>query len=159
MAHFPILFGFRDLVAGKGFLAGVAVSGRALLQGDEENGYWMHGVNPGGLSAGGVDIGAAQRAFRDTYRTILFDISADAGEFGEFKSEVERFFHETSERLLSEWEEAVEWVRADDIHVEGLPRVRSDRAKLSIEVVPLSVDQLEPALNAPDEQPSLAEAA
>lgn len=156
MTHYPLLFGFRDLVAGRGFLAGVAVYGRALLVHDDELGYWMHGVNPGGLSAGGVDAGAAQQAFRETYKTVLFDISASSGSFGEFKSEVERFFHETSDRLLSQWSTAVERVREDNVHVDGLRRVKSDRAKLSIEIVPLSVDRLEPAVNVPDEGPALA---
>jgi hypothetical protein len=157
MTHYPILFGFRDLVAGNGFLASVAVNGRALLVHDDEGGYWMHGVNPGGLSAGGLDMGEAQRAFRETYRTILFDISADVREFDEFKAEVEQFFRETSGRLLSEWTEAVEGVREGKIHADGLPRVKSDRAKLSMEVLPLSVDQLEPTVNATDEAPSLAD--
>jgi hypothetical protein len=157
MTHYPLLFGFRDLVAGRGFLAGVAVNGRGLLVQDDEIGYWMHGVNPGGLSAGGVDMGAAQQAFRETYRTILFDISASVGSFEEFKSEVERFFHETSDLLLSEWTDAVEAVREGSIQVEGLKRVKSDRAKLSIEVAPLPVDKLEPTLNEADEEPYLAD--
>jgi hypothetical protein len=33
MIHYPILFGFRDLIAGNDFVAGVAVNGRALLAG------------------------------------------------------------------------------------------------------------------------------
>jgi hypothetical protein len=153
--NYPLLFGFRDLVAGKGFLAGVAVNGRGLLVHDDE-GYWMHGVNPGGLSAGGVDMGAAQQAFRETYRTILFDISASVEDFEEFKAEVAQFFHETSDTLLLKWVDAVEAVRDGSVHVEGLSRVRSDRARLSIEVVPLSVDELQPAVNEADEEPYLA---
>jgi hypothetical protein len=157
MTHYPLLFGFRDLVAGRGFLAGVAVNGRSLLVHDDELGYWMHGVNPGGLSAGGIDAGAAQQAFRETYRTVLFDISADAGDFEEFKAEVTKFFHETSDLLLTEWLEAVEAVREGSVHLDGLTRVKSDRAKLSIDITPLSVDQLEPTVNEADEEPHLAD--
>jgi hypothetical protein len=160
MTHYPLLFGFRDLVAGRGFLAGVAVNGRALLVHDDDNGYWLHGVNPGGLSAGGSDMGTALQAFRETHRTVLFDISADAAHFDDFKVEVERFFHETSERLLSKWTEAVERLRAGEVDVEGMGmlQIRSDRARLSIEVVPLSVERLEPTINEPDEEPALANA-
>jgi len=157
MTHYPLLFGFRDLVAGRGFLAGVAVNGRSLLVHDDEIGYWMHGVNPGGLSAGGVDSGAAQQAFRETYRTILFDISASVGDFEEFKVEVTRFFHQTSDLLLAEWIEAVEAVREGRVQLEGLTRVKSDRGKLSIDITPLSIDQLEPTVNAADEEPHLAD--
>lgn len=158
MTQYPLLFGFRDLVAGRGFLAGVAVNGRALLVHDDENGYWMHGVNPGGLSAGGADPGAAQRAFRETYRTILFDISAEAKDFDGFKFQVEQFFHEASSRLLSQWTDAVQAVRAGEVRAEWLVRAKSDSAALSIEVVPLPLDELQPAVNQPDEEPALAAA-
>jgi hypothetical protein len=153
-----LLFGFRDLVAGRGFLAGVAVNGRALLVHDDDGGYWMHGVNPGGMAAGGADIGEAQGAFRETYRTILFDIAADAAGFEEFKTEVESFFNQTSAGFLPEWEEAVKEVRAGKIEADWLPRVDSDRAKLAVHVVPVSVEQLQPSMNEPDEEPALAAA-
>jgi len=158
MTHYPLLFGFRDLVAGRGFLAGIAVHGRALLVHDDENGYWMHGINPGGLSAGGADTGEAQRAFRETYRTILFDISAEAKDFDEFRAEVQRFFNEVSDRLLLKWTEAVQQVREGEVHADWLRRVSSDKAKVAIEVVPLTMDELEPAVNEPDEEPALAAA-
>jgi len=158
MTHYPLLFGFRDLVAGKGFLAGVAVHGRALLVQDDENGYWMHGINPGGLSAGGADTGEAQRAFRETYRTILFDISAAAKDFDEFKTEAERFFNEVSGRLLSKWAEAVQQVRSGEVQAGWLRRVSSDTVKVAIQIVPLTMEELEPAVNVPDEEPALAAA-
>ena len=56
MTHYPLLFGFRDLVAGNGFVAGVNLNGRALLA-DEGDGFVMYGVNPGGIAAGGSNRG------------------------------------------------------------------------------------------------------
>ena len=64
MPQYPLLFGYRDLVMGNGFMAGVTTEGRALLV-DEDGGAWMYGVNPGGVAAGGHDHGAAAAAFRD----------------------------------------------------------------------------------------------
>jgi len=157
MTHYPILFGFRDLVAGNGFLAGVSVNGRALLMEDEVLGHWMYGVNPGGLSAGGKDVGEAQRAFRETYRTVLFDVAADAAGFAEFDKEVRRIFYQTG-GFLSEWEEAVQDVRAGKVQADWLARVDSDRANLGIQVTLRSAADLEPSLNEPDEQPVLAAA-
>jgi hypothetical protein len=151
MTHFPLLFGFRDLVAGRGFLAGVAVSGRALLL-DEDEGLWMYGVNPGGMAAGGANVGEVQRSFRETYRTILFDIAADAPSFDTFRQEVQAFFWETNEGILAEWNEAVQEVRAGTIDANWLARVDSDAAKLLVEVVSLSPELLEPGLNTPVEQ-------
>lgn len=107
MTRYPILFGFRDLIAGNGFVAGVGVNGRVLLV-DEDDGYWMYGVNPGGLSAGGATAPEAQAEFRVIYRSVLFDIAAEATDFESFKSEVERFFSETNEPTKAEWDEAVQ---------------------------------------------------
>jgi hypothetical protein len=45
MTRYPLLLGFRDLIAGNGFVASVALNGRALLV-DEGDGFWMYGVNP-----------------------------------------------------------------------------------------------------------------
>lgn len=156
MAHFPLLFGFRDLVAGRGFLAGVAVSGRALMLHDEEDGYWMHGVNPGGMSAGGCDIGEAQRSFRETYRTILFDIAEDASSFDDFEAEVDKFFNDSSPDLLEEWKAAVQEVRTGQVEAEWLPRVDSDSVKLAVAVALLSAEDVAPSYNAPDDEPALA---
>jgi len=157
MTHYPLLFGFRDLVAGRGFLAGVAVNGRALLVHDDDLGYWMYGVNPGGLAAGGVDVGEAQHSFRETYRTVLFDIAEDANSFEEFKAEVHRFFDEAG-GFLSDWTDAVSEVRAGTVKQDWFPEADSSRAKLAIEVTPLSADRLDPRLNEPDEQAVLAHA-
>lgn len=105
MTRYPILFGFRDLIAGNGFVAGVTVNGRALLV-DEGDGYWMYGVNPGGVAAGGATATEAQSEFRVAYRSVLFDIAAEAMDFATFRTEVERFFNETNEPTKAEWDEA-----------------------------------------------------
>lgn len=158
MTHYPLLFGFRDLVAGRGFLAGITVNGRALLVHDDDLGYWMYGVNPSGLSAGGPDVGEALRSFRETYRTVLFDIAEDANTFEEFKVEVHRFFDETG-GFLSDWTDAVNEVKAGKVQQDWFPEADATRTKPKIEVTQLSADRLEPRLNEPDEQPVLAWAA
>lgn len=103
---YPLLFGFRDLIAGNGFFAGVTVAGRALLA-DEGDGFWMYGVNPGGVAAGGATAAEAQAEFRRMYTSVLFDIAAEAASFEELKAEVEQFFHATNEPTAAEWETAV----------------------------------------------------
>lgn len=157
MNHYPLLFGFRDRVVGRGFLAGVAISGRALLIDDEEIGFWMHGVNPGGFAAGGSDIGEAQRAFREEYRKVLFDLAESEPTFEAFRQGVERFFHETSEAYAEEWRQAVEEVRAGKIEATWLEKENADK-QLSVKVVRLANDQLEPGANEIDESVSLADA-
>ena len=106
MTHYPLLFGFKDLIAGNGFFAGVSVAGRALLA-DEGDGFWMYGVNPGGVAAGGATAGEAQFEFRRMYKSVLFDIAAEAADFEELKAEIEQFFRSTNEPTAAEWEAAV----------------------------------------------------
>ena len=78
MSNYPIIFGFRDLVQGDGYLAGIAVEGRALMHEDEDGSYWIEGVNPGGFSAVGKSPAAVLESFRRSYREILFDIATEA---------------------------------------------------------------------------------
>jgi hypothetical protein len=110
MTHYPLLFGFNDLVAGNGFVAGIALQGRALLV-QEEEGFWMNGVNPGALAAGGKTPAEAQAGFREAYRSVLFDLAHTAGSYETFKREVEAFFHQTDEPTTAEWSQAVLEVR------------------------------------------------
>jgi hypothetical protein len=147
MTRYPILFGFRDLIAGNGFVAGVGVNGRALLV-DEDNGYWMYGVNPGGLAAGGATPAEAQAEFRVIYRSVLFDAAAEAVDFASFKSEVESFFNETNEPTKVEWDEAVQEVRSGKVSADWLPKGKAD-SKIGVDVVLL--DHPVPSVNALDE--------
>src|SRR5215210_8145215 len=128
MTRYPLLFGFRDLIAGNGYIAGVALSnGRAVLV-DEGDGFWMYGVNPGGLAAGGESLGRAQSEFRSAYKSGLFDIAAEAQSFEAFKAEVERFFRETNNPTLVEWDEAVAEVRQGRTEADWLPKKSADSA-------------------------------
>jgi hypothetical protein len=74
MTRYPLLFGRRELVEGDGFVARVAVSGRALLT-DEDGEFWVEGVNPGGFAASGKSPAEALAEFSTEFRTILFDIA------------------------------------------------------------------------------------
>ncbi len=106
MTNYPILFGWMDLVVGQGFVAAVALNGRALLV-DEGDGYWIYGVNPGGLAAGGRNQAEAQAQFRSAYRSVLFDIAAEADSFDNFKHEVESLVFDTCLPTAADWDTAV----------------------------------------------------
>lgn len=159
--RYPLLFGYRDLVQGQGFVAGVETSGRALLVEEGDGAVCLYGVEPGGLAGVGGSRDAAVTDFREHYRTILYDIAADAQDFEEFRAEVERFVSEISDER--EWEEAVEDVRAGKIASEDLPKVSVTSVQFGVNVRRLIVgDQHadavppEPARNQPDTPPRLA---
>jgi hypothetical protein len=128
-----LLFGFRDLIAGNGFVASVNLSGRALLV-DEEDGFWMYGVNPGGVAAGGGTAGEAQAEFRSSYRSVLFDIAAEAKDYAEFEREVARFVDATNKPTATEWDEAVSEVRQGRVDADWLPKKKAE-ARIGVQVV------------------------
>lgn len=154
MASYPLLFGYRDLVVGNGYYAGVRADGRALLV-DEDGGAWVYGVNPGGVAAGGHDQGAATAAFRAAYRSVLYDIASEAVDFADFKQQAEAFFNETNEPTAEEWEQAVIEVRSGKTNLDWLVQ-RPANSVRGVEVVEV---EAKPDFNALDEADALAKAA
>lgn len=137
MKRYPIIFGLRDLIQGDGFLAGVAVDGRALLHEEEDGSWWAEGVNPGGFVATGTSAAAALEEFRRSYTAILFDIAEDAGSsFREFKAQVSRFFHGSASEVEQEWNDAVNDVRQGRVSAEWLAHQPADSPR-RVRVVPI----------------------
>lgn len=152
MKRYPLVFGFRDLVAGEGFLAGVTTEGRALMEA-EDDGAWVYGVNPGGVAAGGPDKGEAFAAFKKSYLSVLFDLAKTSATFEAFKSAVEAFFEETNGPAAGEWDEAVREVREGKITADWLGTRNADR-ELSVTVA--LVAKIQPSVNFLDEDPAVA---
>ena len=124
MVTYRVLFTFRDKISGKRFLAEVVMEGRLLVV-NEGDGWWMYGVEPGGLAEGGSTPADALLGLRQSYREVLFDFAAEANtSFKAFKARVERFFSEKCEALEPEWQNAVAEIRKGTITPEGL-EVRS----------------------------------
>lgn len=152
MRRYPLLLGFRDIVAGTGFQARVRADGRALLR-EEEDGFWVDGVNPGGVAGGAGSLPEALATFRENYRLVLLDAATAALTFEHFREEVLRFFEETCQVTVQEWEEAVQEVREDRTVVDGLPRVAADRRiAMTIDLVDVPATKL----TVPDEQTAIA---
>jgi hypothetical protein len=141
MKRCPLLFTFQDKVSGNGFLASIAAHGRGLAC-QEEDGWWMYGVEPGDLAAGGTTFAEAHYEFRKAFTTILFDIAEDAKDFRTFTAEVNRFFSAINHPTDEEWRAAVLEVRAGKITAdaicEGLPTKPADSPR-SVEVELLQV--------------------
>jgi len=139
--RYPLLFTYRDTLFGKGFIVEVqATSGRALCV-READGFWIYGINPGGMSAFGDDPDAAHAAFRRTFSGILVDLAGDARGFDEFRQLVTRFFEDTNEGYEAEWREAVEAVQRGEVRLEGVEIVPANSPR-SIGVSVKPVEQL-----------------
>jgi hypothetical protein len=102
---YPLIFTYRDAVSGNGFLAGVTITGRALMRHEDEK-WWMYGVRPAGIAEAGNTPNETFLSFRQRYSAVLFDIAAESESFEAFREEVERFFYEADNAEEQLWAEA-----------------------------------------------------
>jgi hypothetical protein len=115
---------------------------------EESDGFWVDGVNPGGVCAGGASRDEALLKFREHYRSILYDCAALYASFDAFKREVERFFWEETPGEAEAWQRAVEELRANPHAAADWLPLRQNYSAPSVEVVCLQQDALEPDSNA-----------
>ncbi len=124
--HMPLFLTFREKVEGNGFLADVYIRGRVLAVQEGKEDVWMYGVQPGDIAGSGKNEGEAYLQILQTFKAVLFDISAGSADFSAFKREVHRFVGETSKDADKKWWKAVERVRSGDIQVEGMIRRKAE---------------------------------
>lgn len=111
----PIMLTLRDAVSGDGFLAGITVTGRALIRKENDGKWWMYGVRPGGIAESGMTIEETFLRFRNRYKETLFDIAHENHQFDDFKTEVERFFYEADEEDERRWEDSLRAIRTNNV--------------------------------------------
>jgi len=146
MKEFPLLFTFRDMVAGNGFIAGVTISGRALMTDEGEGGWWVYGVRPGALSESGDTPQAAYLAFRTALQETLFHFAERSADFFALHADIERFFGQVDAEEERRWvsaREAIKGGAAVDAPFTELPQDRSLRPCF-VEVVRLDKPERQP---------------
>jgi len=145
MPEYPLVFTFNDTVSGNGFLAGVTVSGRAVMA-EDDGSWWMLGVRPAGLAAKGEAPAGAYVEFRKTFTAVLFDAASLASDFDSFKNEVERFFYERDETEEARWHAAGEAIRNGSVTPEPpfatLPREAPTARPVTIGIQRLDRQQI-----------------
>jgi hypothetical protein len=144
LKNHPLLITLRDAISGDGFLAGITLSGRALMRKEDDGKWWMYGVRPAAVAESGTTIEEAFLRFRGRYRDTLFDIAQENASFEDFRKEVERFFYEPDangedERL---WENALIAIRSGKVfppdEFSGLERKSPETTPSQITVELLS---------------------
>ena len=146
--HYPVLFTFRDVIIGDGYVAHVEASGRFVIE-DKGTGedVWITGVNPGGLAAKGTGQKEAAEAFRSSYRTVLIDLAEESIDFNTFKSQVEIFYRSTCKSTEQDWQEAVLRVRNGEIDSDWLAKKPAEHER-NIKVTCIASDRPEPQIDA-----------
>jgi len=118
MPAYPLMFTFRDAVSGNGFLAGVTLSGRALMV-HEDDTWWLYGVRPGAIAETGQTPQETFLRFRNTYKMVLFDFAEESADFEAYKKEVERFYYEPDAEEERRWMEAFQDLRSGKAQPEA----------------------------------------
>ena len=159
MTRYPIVYTYREVIVGNGYVAAVETTGRCLMEDFGNEDVWVTGVLPSGFSAGADDQQAAAEAFQREHRVALLDMVHEAPDFESFRTMVHEFHAQKSVIGQKEWWEAVAQVRAGEITSEWLEKVSADtEPKLKVQCISLgnSEEPLEhrvvpsPSLN-PDE--------
>lgn len=145
MNKFPIVFRFRDIIAGNGFVANVLLDGRALLVVEEDGDQWVYGVQPGSVAGGASDASTALNEFKIRYQSVLFDIASDAKTFEDFKKNVEEFCRAVDSIDEVEWTTALESVRRTNVSLDELPTVKAET--LPSQVAVAEVNKAVPGMN------------
>lgn len=148
----PLLFTFKKLVIGKGFIAGVMMSGRALLE-EEDNEVWISGVAPVGITGGGPSRDDAFAEYRKRWVSVLFDIAADAESFSDFQAQCSEFLTSSLPHLTEEWELALREVRKKKYTDATLRTESADKQPVHHEIVELEPSSFTPGDNVLDQDP------
>jgi hypothetical protein len=134
----PLVFTLQNAIEGCGFLAGITVHGKAVMEQDENNEWWMYGVCPGAIAGGGDTPNEAFLNFVNRYKEVLFDIAAECQTFLAFKAEIESFFKAEDAEEKSRWNHALEVVRRNDSAIPEpftqFPRQKAEEFQTDIRI-------------------------
>jgi hypothetical protein len=153
MPDYPVMFTVRDTVSGNGFLAGVTLTGRALMCKEDDQRWWVYGVRPGAIAESGATPEEAFLRFRNSYKNVLFDFAGSVEKYEQFKTCVEHFYSQPDVEEESRWLAAYNALRHGQVKAEppffsSLPKEDPDKRPTQIGVDRL--DAQEARFNATD---------
>jgi hypothetical protein len=117
MTDYPVMFTVRDTVSGNGFLAGVTLTGRAVIT-REDGKWWVYGVRPAPIAESGETPQEAFLRFRNTYKNVLFDFAECSAKYENFREVVEQFYHQPDQEEEKRWVTAFRALRSGEVKPE-----------------------------------------
>lgn len=124
--NYPLFLSYQGTTIGNGFVAEITARAQMLATIDKE-GAWIYGVRPGAIAESGDGIEQAHVQIRETLRLTFVDFADEAQTFAEFRARVERFFNETNDDSVMEWDAAVAAIRQNrDSGNLGLPTMAAE---------------------------------
>jgi hypothetical protein len=154
VTNYPLLAGFRETVIGNGFVAIIAGNGRLLAENEAPASWWVRGVNPGAIAAGGTTLLEGHAALMQDFKAYVLDVAQTTADFSAFEREIRRFFEATNEPTKIEWDAAVSRVRDGSL---VLPSLQKQTAETPLVLDVALVKKFVPQQNVADEaQPLMA---
>ncbi len=147
-ASWPLLFSYKSRVFGNGYIAEVELCGRLLAELETE-GVWLYGVNPGALAVGAVNLTTANVDLHKALTGVFVDFAESARTFGAFEAAVTKYFYQTDDEAVADWQTAVERVRASAT-IEapaGLPIKDTSKTKVFVRVAEQAMSTISPKDN------------
>ena len=148
---FPLFYTFREIIVGKGFIAGVSIRGRATATLEQEEGVpvWeFNGVEPGSFSELGATLNASYFAFKEVLRQILLDLATSSKNYEQFQRRVQGLVDQVNRPEEKDWIQAREAVRRGDL---GSPLSEMEREenedRATLKVTPMYEQQQATAPN------------
>jgi hypothetical protein len=133
----PLVFILQDVITGCGFLAGIVVTGKAVME-QEDGKWWMYGVCPGAIAGSGNTPNEAFVDFRNRYKETLFDMAEECTDFSVFREAVEDFFNQKDAQESARWDKALQILRKNERSISGpfkkLPRKQPSEYQLGIRI-------------------------
>ena len=130
---YPLIFKFREHLAGDGFVAEVAVCGRVLARKEDDGEWWLYGVAPGAMAEGGGSLEEAYARFSLALRNVFSESATAADSFAEFERSVQRFVGQVDPIESERWSASLESYRSgrekSDAPISDLPRLSADFTK------------------------------
>jgi hypothetical protein len=157
MPNYPVMFTLRDAVSGNGFLAGVTLSGRALVAREEDGKWWFYGVRPAAIAESGNTPEETFLRFRNAYKNLLFDYASDAPTFDFFRHQVESFYQQPDNEEEANWLDAFHALRSGNVTPEdpffaALPKEDPEKrpTQITVERLDRKDSRYAPVDNIPD---------
>ena len=133
MGEYPLILTMvHDLKFDDGAVR-VATKARALMVFEEEQ-WWCHGVEPGGMTAPGDTPVAAFVSFKSEFGGILSDMAASADSFESLRTLVTDFVRKTDGAELLRWESARNAIRSGSKVDEQFDKMKRITAEVSASV-------------------------
>ncbi len=134
MLRYPLFFSHGGLVAGRGFIAQVQISGRAIVEQTGDAFFTALGVNPGAAAGHGATQSEAMHAMLEDIKLVIFELASQAAGFDEFAATVREYALATHPNDQADWDEAVRLVRAGQVATDAFPTRKPAETKAAAEV-------------------------